>query len=80
MNFLKKFFNRNNNLVDHSENIVASIAKCKILYKRLIIAAHPDKHPLQSDIAEELTKAINRSRYNYAELIKIEKRIESELK
>ena len=81
LNFIKNFFRskRQNNLVSYGDNIVASIARCKALYKKLIIAAHPDKHPSQIDLAEELTKAINRARYDYSELIKLEKRVDSEL-
>ena len=61
------------------ENIVASIAKCKALHKRLIILAHPDRHPNNKKLAEELTKLLNKERYNYHELLKLQERIESEL-
>ncbi len=60
-------------------NIVESIAKCKSLHKKLVILAHPDKHKDHQELAEELTKAINRARYDYAELLKLQKRVESEL-
>ena len=57
---------------DESLNVVASIGKAKSIYKDLIIKAHPDKHP-------NLTELINKNRYNYSELLKIKKRIETEL-
>lgn len=62
------------------ENIVASIAKCKVLHRRLIILAHPDKHPNNKELAEELTKLLNKERYNYSELLKLQVRIKSELR
>lgn len=64
---------------DESLNVVASIGKAKSLYKDLIVKAHPDKHPSQSELATTLTKLINKNRYNYSELLKIKNRIETEL-
>ena len=64
---------------DESLNVVASIGKAKSIYKDLIIKAHPDKHPNQSEFATTLTELINKNRYNYSELLKIKKRIETEL-
>lgn len=64
---------------DESLNVVASIGKAKSIYKDLIIKAHPDKHPNQSELATTLTELINENRYNYSELLKIKKRIETEL-
>lgn len=64
---------------DESLNVVASIGKAKSIYKDLIIKAHPDKHPNQSELATTLTELINKNRYNYSELLKIKKRIETEL-
>lgn len=80
INFLSIFKLKNNktNAVA-CENIVASIAKCKALHQRLIILAHPDRHPNNKELAEELTKLLNRERYNYSELLKLQVRIESEL-
>lgn len=82
MNIFDKIFGKKKlpNFNDHGENIVASIAKCKHLYKKLVILAHPDKHPEKTELAEEITKAINMARYNYAELLKLENRIETELR
>jgi curved DNA-binding protein CbpA len=64
---------------DESLNVVASIGKAKSLYKDLIVKAHPDKHPNQSELATTLTELINKNRYNYSELLKIKNRIETEL-
>lgn len=64
---------------DESLNVVASIGKAKSIYKDLIIKAHPDKHPNQSELATTLTELINKNKYNYSELLKIKKRIETEL-
>lgn len=61
------------------ENIVASMAKCKVLHRHLVILAHPDRHPNNRELAEELTQLLNRERYNYYELLKLKVRIESEL-
>ena len=71
--FLKKEYK------DESLNVVASIGKAKSIYKDLIIKAHPDKHPNQSELATTLTELINKNKYNYSELLKIKKRIETEL-
>jgi hypothetical protein len=64
---------------DESLNVVASIGKAKSLYKDLIVKAHPDKLPNQSELATTLTELINKNRYNYSELLKIKNRIETEL-
>ena len=75
---IKKIFSKNDNK-DESLNVVTSISKAKALYKDLIVKAHPDKHPNQSELATTLTELINKNRYNYSELQKIKKRIEMEL-
>jgi hypothetical protein len=73
------FYKKENESVKESINVVASIGKAKSLYKDLIIKAHPDKHPNQSELATTLTELINKNRYNYSELLKIKKQIETEL-
>ena len=60
-------------------NIVESMSKAKSLYKSLIKEAHPDRHPNNKKRAEELTQLINKSKYNYEELLKLQKRIITEL-
>lgn len=73
MNFLRNLFRKRVKDVTAScDNIVKSIAKCKTLHKKLIITAHPDKHPDKLEKAEELTKAINRARYDYSKLIELQ--------
>lgn len=76
--WIKKLFSKLD-YKDESLNVVASIGKAKSLYKELIVKAHPDKHPNQSELATTLTELINKNRYNYSELLKIKNRIESEL-
>ncbi len=61
-------------------NVVESISKAKDLYKSLIIRSHPDKHPRDTDLATELTRLVNANKFNYRELLNIEKRIVKELK
>ncbi len=56
---------------DEAYNVVKSMAKAKQLYKELIKQTHPDKHPNNKDVAEELTAMINDNRFNYRELLKI---------
>lgn len=60
-------------------NIVQSMARCKQLYKELSVLAHPDKHPYNSELATEIMNEINANRFNYSELIRIEKKIKEEL-
>lgn len=80
MNWFKKLFRKKNNeSIKESINVVESIGKAKSLYKDLIVKAHPDKHPNQSELATTLTELINKNRYNYSELLNIKKRIETEL-
>ena len=76
---LNLFHKRNNDTINEGINVVESIGKAKSLYKDLIIKAHPDKHPNQSELATTLTELINKNRYNYSELMKIKTRIEIEL-
>lgn len=60
-------------------NIVQSMARCKKLYKKLSIVAHPDKHPNNSELATKIMNEINANRFNYSELVKLEKKIQEEL-
>jgi curved DNA-binding protein CbpA len=55
------------------------MAKCKSLYKKLAILAHPDKNPNKSELAQEITMSLNENRYNYAKLKELEKRITKDL-
>lgn len=56
-------------------NIVESIVKSKILYKKLISIAHPDRNPTQEELAKILSERINANRYNYKELQNIEQEV-----
>lgn len=68
-----------NQMITESENVVASIAKAKVLHKELIRIAHPDKHPNNVEFAQSLTEEINNNRYNYNELVKLEKMVKEKL-
>lgn len=63
----------NKDLNDETFNIVESIVKSKNLYKKLIVLTHPDKHPQNINLATELSELVNKNRYNYRELLKLEK-------
>ena len=75
------FFSQNNskNLNNETFNVVQSISKAKILYKNLIIKAHPDKNLEKINLATELTRLINLNKFNYRELLLLEERINLEL-
>lgn len=61
--------------IDEGLNVVAGISRAKVLYKKLIIAAHPDRHPENMEFYQELTDRITANRYNYNELLKIEQEL-----
>ena len=67
--FARLFYSKNHSTDDEAYNVVESMAKAKHLYKELIKQAHPDKHPNNKDVAEELTTMINSNRFNYRELL-----------
>lgn len=75
------FFNLSNRkqLQDETFNVVQSISKGKLLYKQLIMRAHPDKNPENVELATELTHSINSNRFNYRELLELQERIKTEL-
>ena len=77
--FARLFCSKNHSTSDEAYNIVESIAKAKPLYKELIKQAHPDKHPNNKDVAEELTAMINNNRFNYRELLKIKDLVNDKL-
>lgn len=64
---------------DDYSNIVQSIARCKRLYKKLSVLAHPDKHPHKVELANSIMEQINTSRFDYLKLKELEKRINDEL-
>ena len=65
--------------LDESHNVIDSMVKAKSLYKELIIKAHPDRNRGNEELAKIITEEINNSRYNYRELLNLEKRIKEEL-
>lgn len=69
--FAKLFCSKSHSTNDEAYNVVESMAKAKQLHKELIKQAHPDKHPNNKDVAEELTAMINDNRFYYRELLKI---------
>lgn len=64
---------------ENCNNVVQSMARSSKLYKKLSIIVHPDKHPDKYELATELMSQVNSNRYNYDELLKLEKRIIEEL-
>ena len=65
---------------DETINVVDSMVKARKLYKELSMAAHPDKHPHQMDIAEDIMKRLTANKHSYASLILLKKEIEERLK
>ena len=65
---------------DESTNVVDGMVKARRLYKDLCVAAHPDKHPEKSEIAQNLTQRITANKHNYAALVALQKEIEEKLK
>lgn len=64
---------------DESRNVVDGMVKARQLYKRLTVVAHPDKNPEKEKIAEELMARVVANRFNYAELLLIEKEVQNKL-
>ena len=78
--FIKRLNFRRKIKKDETSNVVTSMAKAKELYKRLAIEAHPDRNPLNKEVAEELMSRISTNRYNYTALILLEKEVKEKLK
>ena len=73
---LCKWFNRKkDHIVDEGLNVVTGISKARTIYKELILQSHPDKHPGEEEYYKEITNRINANRYNYKELLKIQKEL-----
>ena len=64
---------------EQSINVVDSIVKAHNLYKRLVIKVHPDRHPNNREVAEELMKLLTSNKHNYSQLKKIEDLINEKL-
>lgn len=64
---------------DQSINVVDGMVRAQKLYKELCIAAHPDKHIQNKDVAEALMKRIVENRYNYQGLLLLKKEVAEKL-
>ena len=60
---------------DQTINVVNGMVKARQLYKKLSAQSHPDRHPEQREVAEELFKRVMRSKYDYEALLILEKEI-----
>lgn len=76
INIFKWFCRSKSHQPDEGMNVVPGISKAKSLYKNLIVRAHPDKHSNDMECAQSMTERLNNCRYNYSELLKIEKLID----
>lgn len=65
---------------DESTNVVDGIVRARKLYKELCVLAHPDKHPLNQNTAQDLMQRITENRHNYAALLSIKTEIAEKLK
>lgn len=83
MSILSRFFKRlrfrKSLKKNESINVIDGMVKAKILYKRLSIIAHPDKHPNDTTLAGDLMSRIVANRYNYSELLALEKEVNEKL-
>lgn len=79
--YISNYFRRKRvrSKIREEENVVESIAKAKRIYKELILMAHPDRHSNKVELAESITKEINKNRHNYQELLRLKLLIEKEL-
>lgn len=65
---------------DESVNVVDGMVRARKLYKKLSIMAHPDKHPSNREMAEEIMQRITVNKHNYAVLLSLKSEIEEKLK
>lgn len=77
--FFKRLRYRRSLKSDESINVIDGMVMAKTLYKRLSIIAHPDRHPGKSAVAGDLMSRIVANRYNYSELIALEKEVNEKL-
>lgn len=56
---------------DQSRNVVDGMVKARRLYKELSVEAHPDKHPNDSDWANDVMSRIVSNRHNYKVLLEL---------
>ncbi len=85
MNILTRYINRlrlrRKTKRNESRNVVDGMVKARTLYKRLANTVHPDhyENPDKRELAEELMRRVNGNRFNYSELVKLEKEIKEKL-
>ena len=73
-----KFFRKRETDIDVT-NIVQSMSKAKVLYRKLVKLTHPDRNPQKRELAEELTQQVNQARFDYNKLLVLQKQIEEQL-
>lgn len=83
MRIISRFFRRirfrRTISADESKNVVDGMVKARKLYKKLSIAAYPDRHIEKREIADELMQQIVANKHNYEKLIKLKKEVEEKL-
>ena len=83
MNLIRRFFTRLrfSRTIKSNEtvNVVDSMVKARKLYKELSIAAHPDKHPSQRVIAEDIMQRVTENKHNYSMLVALKAELEEKL-
>lgn len=77
---IKQWFNKKKDITINCEmdNVVNSMFLCEPIYNKLKVKCHPDRftNEEQKQKAEELFQLLQKHRYNYNELIKLEIQIE----
>lgn len=73
-----KFFREREKDIDVT-NIVQSMSKAKVLYRKLVKLTHPDRNPQKRELAEKLTQQVNQARFDYNKLLVLQKQIEEQL-
>lgn len=73
-----KFFRKKEKDMD-SVNVVQSMSKAKVLYRKLIKLTHPDRNPQKRELAEEFTQQVNQARFDYHKLLMLQKQIKEQL-
>lgn len=81
LRYISNYFRRKRvrSKIREEVNVVESMAKANRIYKELIFMAHPDRHSDKVELAQSITKEINKNRHNYQELLKLKLLIEKEL-
>lgn len=79
MNLFSRFFRRirfrRTIKSDQSINVVDGVVKARRLYKELSVTAHPDKHPDDSEWANDVMSRIVSNKHNYMALREIKEEI-----